>query len=157
MRRIVLIVAAALAVVAAAPAGGAVPVTIGGTVKVHVTPGTGGPRTAFNVSFRNLAQTGQVGTMHRAETIAVQGTQRRGCVWSGEMPVPAAAAQQLVRLSLAPKRMGSAGAGAWCTGTFRGSVILDEHFNCPPPQMCPMIEIRPQVIGRFSFTVKRRS
>jgi hypothetical protein len=153
----VLIVAAALAVVAAVPAGGAVPVQVGGSVKVHVTPGTGGPRTAFTISFRNPSQTGQVGTMRRNETVALSGTHRSGCVWSGQMAVPAAAAHQMVHLALAPSRMTSVETGPWCTGTFRGSLILNEHISCPPPQMCPMIEIRPQTIGHFTFKVKRRS
>jgi hypothetical protein len=153
----VLIAAAALAVVAAVPAGGAVPVQIGGTAQVHVSPGTGGPRTAFAISFRNPSQTGRVGTMQRTETVALAGTHRAGCVWSGQMPVPAAAAEQMVHLTLAPSRMGTAGVGKWCTGTFRGSVMLNEHFRCAPPQLCPMIEIRPQAIGHFSFKVKRPS
>ena len=156
MRRTVLIAAAAVAVVAAVPASGAVPVQIGGTTQVHVTPGTGGPRTAFAISFRNPSQTGHVGTMQRIESVALAGTHRSGCVWSGQMPVPAAAAEQMVHLTLAPSRV-SAGAGKWCTGTFRGSVMLTEHFHCAPPQLCPMIEIRPQAIGHFSFKVKRSS
>jgi len=157
MRRIVLIAAAALAVVAAVPASGAVPVVIGGTVRVHVTPGIGGPRTAFTISFRNLSQTGQVGTVQRAETVELAGPHRSGCVWSGQMPVPATAAQQMVHLALRPSRMSTAGTGKWCAGTFHGTVMLSEHFKCAPPQLCPMIAIRPQAIGHFSFKVKRRS
>jgi hypothetical protein len=155
----VLIAAAALAVVGTVPAAGAVPVQVGGSVKVHVTPGTGGPRTAFNVSFLNPSQTGQrgqAGSMRRSETVALQGTHHSGCVWSGQMAVPAAAAQQVVHVSLTPSHMTTAGTGPWCTGTFHGSVILNERFMCAPPQLCPMIEIRPQTIGHFSFTVKRR-
>ena len=152
-----LIAAAALAVVAAVPASGAVPVVVGGTVAVHVTPGTGGPRTAFTISFRNPSETGRVGSVQRNETVALAGTHRSGCVWSGQMGVPAAAAQQMVHVALRPSRMSTAAAGRWCTGTFRGTVTLDEHFRCAPPQLCPMIAIRPQTIGRFTFKVKHRS
>jgi hypothetical protein len=157
MTRTVLIATAALAAVAAVPAAGAIPMKTATPVKVHVSPGTGGPRTAFKLSFRSPAQTGTVGSMRRADTLEVQGTHHPECVWSGQMAVPAAAAQQLTRVSLTPGKMGAVGAHAWCTGTFHGSVVQSEHFVCAPPHLCPLIEIRPQTIAHFSFKVKRRT
>jgi hypothetical protein len=157
MRRIVLIAAAALAALAALPASGAIALRTATPVKAHVTPGTGGPRTAFTLSFRSPARTGQVGSVRRADTVEVHGTHHRGCVWSGRMAVPTAVAQQLTRVILTPGKMGGAGARTWCAGTFHGSVVQTEHFLCAPPHLCPAIEIRPQTIASFTFKVKRRS
>jgi hypothetical protein len=153
----VLIATAALAALAAVPAAAAIPVQTTTPVKVHVSPGTGGPRTAFKVSFRSPAQTGRVGSMQRSERVAIQGTHHPGCVGSGQMAVPAAAAQQVVNLSLTPSHMSPGSAGTWCTGTFHGTVTQSVRFMCAPPDLCPLLEIRPQTIARFSFKVKRRS
>ena len=68
-----LIATAALAALAAVPAAGAIALQTTTPVKVHVTPGTGGPRTAFKVSFRSPAQTGRVGSMQRSERVEIQG------------------------------------------------------------------------------------
>ena len=158
MRRTVLIATVALAALGAIPASGAIPVPTTTSVKAHVAPGTGGPRTTFALSFRSPVKTGQMGSVHRAQMVEVQGTHRRGCVWSGQMAVPAAAARQLVHVSLTPTHMTSiASARTWCAGTFQGSIVQSEHFECAPPNLCPMIEIRPQTIGRFTFTVRRRA
>ncbi len=155
MRRTVLLAIAALAAIAAVPVTAAVPVQTTRTVNAHVSPGTGGPRTKFTLTFRNPVQTGELASMQRAETVDLHGNDRPGCVWSGQMAVPAAAAQQLVQVSLTPSHM-STGAETWCTGTFRGSIVETEHVTCAPPHLCPMIAIRPQTITRFTFKVKRR-
>ena len=152
-----LIATAALAALALVPAAGAVAQGTATPVQAHVTPGTGGPRTTFRLSFPSPVQTGQVGSMQRAETVDVHGTHHPGCVWSGRMAVPAAVTQQLVRVTLTPGKMGSAGARTWCTGTFSGSIVQTEHLLCAPPDLCPAIEIRPQTIATFTFKVKRRS
>jgi hypothetical protein len=158
MRRAVLIATAALAALVAVPASGAIPGQTTSPVRVHVTPGTGGPRTSFTLSFRSPIQTGQMGLVHRAQTVELQGTHRRGCVWSGQMAAPSAAAHHMVRLTLRPAHMTTVAGGAtWCAGTFRGSIVQTERFNCAPPNLCPMIEIRPQTIAHFNFTVRHRS
>jgi len=159
MRLTVLVVIAALAAVGAAPVAAAVPMQTASPVKAHVSPGTGGPHTRFTLSFRTPVQTGptgQPGSAQRSESVSVQATRHPGCVWSGEMAIPAAAAQQMVHVALTPAHM-SAGARAWCTGSFRGTVMESEHFACAPPHLCPMIAIRPQPIAQFTFTVKRRA
>ena len=155
MRRTVLIATSALAVLALVPAAGAVALGTATSVNAHVTPGTGGPRTTFRLSFRSLVQTGQAGSMQRAQTVEVHGTHRPGCVWSGQMAVPSAVIQQVVRVALTPGKMGGAGSRTWCTGTFHGSIVQTEHFLCAPPHLCPAIEIRPQTIATFTFKVKR--
>jgi hypothetical protein len=153
VRARVLIIAAALSLPAAAPAAlAATPTT------VAVTPKTGGPRTTFWLTLRNPFTTGPSVTLQRSETVNVSGPRRRGCVWSGSMPVRAAPALQPVRIALSPSRVSRAGGPtAWCSGTFRGSVILTERFQCAPPLLCPMLAIRPQTIARFTFRVTRRS
>jgi hypothetical protein len=156
MRRTVLIATAAIAALAAVPVAGAIPLQSASPVKVHVAPGSGGPRTTFKLSFRSPAQTGQVGSMRRAQTVEIQGTHHLGCAWSGQTAVPTAVTQELIRVSLTPGKL-HAGAKSWCAGTFHGSVVQTEHLVCTPPQLCPMIEIRPQTIALFTFTVKRPS
>jgi hypothetical protein len=157
MRRTVLIATAALAALTLVPAAGAVALGTATPVDAHVTPGTGGTRTTFRLSFRSQVQTGQAGSMQRAETVEIHGTRHPGCVWSGQMAVPAAVTQQLVRVSLTPGTMGSAAVRTWCAGIFHGSIVQTEHFLCAPPHLCPAIEIRPQTIATFTFKVIRRA
>ena len=57
MRRIVLIAAMALTGLAAVPVAGAIPLQTAAPVTARVSPGTGGPRTTFTLSWRNPAQT----------------------------------------------------------------------------------------------------
>ena len=154
MRRTVLIAVAAFAALAAVPAVGAIPGPTGQPVKVHVTPGTGGPRTTFTLSYPSPAQVGTLRTLQRSQFVEIHGTHRRGCVWSGQMAVPATVSSQTTRVSLTPHKMG--GAGTWCAGTFHGTIVQNVRPVCGPPLLCPQIEIRPQTIGRFSFKVKRR-
>ncbi|HEY1568826.1 MAG TPA: hypothetical protein VGF68_17480 [Solirubrobacteraceae bacterium] len=156
LRRIVLVAVMALVALAAVPVAGANPTETGAPVAVHVSPGTGGPRTAFKVSWRNRTDIGMVGTLHRSETVQINGPQHGRCVASGGMGVPTTTAGQLVRVSLTPGRMSTTGSRTWCTGTFHGAVVEDERFTCAPPHLCPQIAIRPMTIAHFSFKVRRR-
>ena len=154
MRRVLLILSAAIAVLAgllAVPIAGASGTS--STNPVHVHPSTGGPRTAFTVSVRIPAQTGTFGQLRRSDSLTVTGPSRRGCVGSTEMPLPARAAGSTVRLRLVPGHRPS----HWCMGTFRGVVTESQSVQCggPPQQIvCPMLMIRPQTIGRFRFVVR---
>src|SRR6185312_3712767 len=100
MRRTVLIAVVALAALAAVPVAGAIPMDSGTPVAVHVSPGTGGPRTAFKVSWRNPSEVGMVGMVRRSETVEINGPRHRRCVASGGMAVPVTNPGQLVRISL---------------------------------------------------------
>jgi hypothetical protein len=159
MRRTVLIATAAIAALAAVPVAGALTLQSPAPVKVHVSPATGGPRTAFAVSWRNPVQIGTVGSLQRSETVAIAGPKGRGCVTAGQVAVPATVApRQLIRLSLAPARMSTTKARQWCTGTFHGIVVQSQRFACSPPtDLCPELAIRPQTIARFTFKVTRRA
>lgn len=152
-----LIGTAALVALAAVPVAGAIPLQTSASVKVHVTPGTGGPRTAFKLSFRSPSQTGTVGSLQRSDRVEIGGPHHLGCVWSGQMALPNMAAQQVMRVSLTPGKMSATSATTWCAGTFRGSIVQTERFHCMPPDLCPLLEIRPQTIAHFTFKVKRRS
>ena len=156
MRRIVLIAVAAVAALAAVPVAGAIPMESETPVAAHVSPGTGSPRTAFKVSWRNPTVIGMVGMVRRSEMVEINGPHHGRCVASGGMAVPITNAGQLVRLSLMPGRMSTTGSRTWCVGTFRGTVLEDESFRCSPPHLCPEIAIRPQTIAHFSFKVRRR-
>jgi hypothetical protein len=156
MRRTLLVATAAIAALAAVPVAGAIPLHTASPVKVHVAPGSGGPRTTFKLSFHSPTQTGQAGAMRRAQTVEIHGTHHLGCAWSGQTAVPAAVAQQLMHVSLTPGKLHT-GARTWCAGTFHGSVVQTARLMCTPPQLCPLIEIRPQTIAQFTFTVKRPS
>jgi hypothetical protein len=103
MRRTVLIGTVALAALGAVPASGAIPAQTTAPVKVRVSPRAGGPRTTFALSFRSPWQTGQLGSIHRAQTVEIQGTQRPGCVWSGQMAVPAALAHLCPMIEIRPQ------------------------------------------------------
>jgi hypothetical protein len=155
MRRTVLIAVVMFAAVAAVPVAGATPMETVTPVKVHVSPGTGGPRTSFKLSWRNPADLDMVSSVLRSETVEISAPHHPGCVASGEIGVPTTTAGQLVRVALAPGRMSTAGSRTWCTGTFRGSVLENERFTCAPPHPCPQIAIRPQTIAHFSFKVRR--
>jgi hypothetical protein len=158
MRRTVLIALAGAAILAvpAAAAQTAPRVTTPATATVQVAPKTGGPRTTFRLTLHNAFTTGPTATLQRSETVDVSGPHRRGCVSSGVLAVPAAPAQQLVRVALSPSRLNATnGATRWCTGTFQGSVMLTTRLLCVPPRLCPMLLIRPQTIARFSYKVTR--
>jgi hypothetical protein len=157
MRRILLIATAALVALAAVPVAGAIALQTSAPVKVHVTPGTGGPRTTFKLSFRMPAQTGTVGSLQRSDMVEVAGTHHPGCVWSGQMALPSAAARQVVRVALTPGKVSTPGGKTWCAGTFRGSIVQTERARCMPPDLCPLLEIRPQTIAHFTFKVRGRS
>ena len=157
MRRIVLIGIVAFAALAAVPVAGAIPTQTVTPVTVHVSPGTGGPRTTFKLNWRNPTELGAVGSLQRSESINVSGPHHGRCVGSGEMGVPSTTAEQFVRVSLTPERMTTTDSRTWCTGTFRGTVVENERFACSPPHLCPQIAIRPQTIAHFSFKVRRRA
>jgi hypothetical protein len=157
MRRMVLIAATAVTALAAVPVAGAIPSQTAAPVKARVTPGTGGPRTTFTLSWRNPAQTTTEESLRRSETVQVGGPRHSGCVSSGQLTVQPAAVQQVMRLSLTPRRMSGTATRTWCTGTFSGSILQTQHFACAPPHLCPLIEIRPQTIARFTFRVRRRA
>ncbi|HEY6524773.1 MAG TPA: hypothetical protein VIY10_13430 [Solirubrobacteraceae bacterium] len=157
MRRIVLSATMAVTALAAVPVAGAIPLQTAAPVTARVSPGTGGPRTTFTLSWRNPAQTTTEEAPRRSETVQISGPRHSGCVSSGQLTVQPAAVQQVMRLSLTPRRMSATATRTWCTGTFHGSILQTQRFACAPPHLCPLIEIRPQTIGRFTFRVKRRA
>jgi hypothetical protein len=152
MRRGMLILGAVLAALAMASVAVAAVVVEPRLVPVRMAPAKGSPRTVFRLSFHSPDQTGQTGTIRRLDTLNATGPHRSGCVWSANMGVPAARAGQLVKLALNPSKFGLR-RGRWCTGTFHGTITESMRMTCIPPDACPMIEIAPRTIARFTFRV----
>jgi len=157
MRRGLLIIAAGLAILVGAPLAAAIPLQGTAPATVHVTPGTGGPLTTFRLTLRNPTQTGTINTLERFDAVTVSGPSRAGCVGTGRMTLPVAAAGQIIRVALSPARMGNGQVRTWCAGTFHGIVVQITRFMCGPPLLCPELEVQPQTVARFSFRVARRS
>jgi hypothetical protein len=136
----------------AAPARAGQPSTTSGLTPVHVRPGTGGPRSAFAVSLRIPAQTGTFGQFRRSDELSATGPSGSGCVSHVTMVLPAAPAGSTVRLRLVPGHSPA----HWCAGTFHGKIMESQTVVCGanPKIACPMVMIRPQMIGRFRFAVR---
>jgi hypothetical protein len=119
---------------------------------VGVKPGTGSPGSHFAVSFRAGVQTG-AGSLIRTYRVTAGVTKRNGCQSFASVIAPTAAQGSMVHVTLSPGKRTS-----WCTGTYKGQVWLYQAVRCGPPLAsiaCPQIEIRPQVVGTFSFRVTR--
>ncbi|MFZ0376817.1 MAG: hypothetical protein WCD11_31180 [Solirubrobacteraceae bacterium] len=119
---------------------------------VAVKPRTGSPDSHFAVSFRAGVQTGP-GSLIRSYRVTAGATKRNGCQSSATEPAPSAAQGAMVHVTLSPGKR-----SAWCTGTYQGRVWLYQSVRCGPPLAdiaCPQIEIRPEVVGTFTFRVTR--
>jgi hypothetical protein len=147
--------AAAIAVlgIAGIPAvSGAMPAHAATTMHVAVKPRTGSASSHFAVSFRAGVQT-QGGSLIRSYRVTAAATKRNGCQSSASELAPSAAPGAMVHVTLSPGKR-----SAWCTGTYQGRVWLYQSVRCGPPVLdiaCPQIEIRPEVVGTFSFRVTR--
>ena len=121
---------------------------------MHVTvkPGTGSPRSHFAVSFRAGVQTAS-GSLVRSYHVTASAAKRTGCLSSASATAPTEAKGVMEHVTLSPGQR-----SAWCTGTYQGQVSLYQTERCGPPAaaiICPQVEIRPQVVGRFTFRVTR--
>ena len=123
-----------------------------GASKVHVSvsPRSGTQRTHFAISFRAGVQTGRTGLLYRGYRVSATAPKRAGCQWYATVTAPGGAEGARVRVMLAPGKR-----TAWCAGTYRGQVWLNQSVHCGPVQACPQIEIRPQLVGTFTFRVAR--
>lgn len=151
MRRSLLVVSTALAVLILVPMAAAVTSAVA-TVPVAVHPGAGGPGTTFAISLRIPSPTGTEGVIRRRDTLSVSGPGAAGCISSAVLTLPDAAGGTMVRMRLNPSRLG----GHWCVGLFRGAVVETQSAVCGPgpARACPLLMIRPQTIARFRFRVR---
>lgn len=134
------------------PAGAAALATtsLRGT-QVHVTPPTGSPTTTFVLSFRAPERTGLYGASQRHDSLtASPPASARGCITMLDVGVPDAAAGALVRVTLAPRRLG----GSWCAGTYHGQIEEVQTAVCRGGEVCPAYVLLRGVVGRFVLHVK---
>ena len=144
---------AATAAVSQVAAGDAPPTAHPATMHPVVSPRSGSTKTHFVVSFRAGVSTGRSGTLVRSYSVSATAGKRAGCRWTGSATAPAAARGALVRVTLTPGTR-----SAWCAESYQGEVVLSQTVRCGPPTAqiaCPQIEIRPLVVGTFSFRVTR--
>lgn len=113
------------------------------TVRVTVTPKSGGPRTRFVVRFRAPARTGVIGLLDRRYEIKVRG-KGTGCAQSGGAEVPPTHRGQRVSVKLP---------GPWCVASYLGKLVETEGPHCRTGQPCPEFATRVRTIARFSFKV----
>ena len=141
----------ALCGIAVIPATSGAAQPIGPTsLHVSVSPASGSSRTHFRVSFKAAQTTGVVGDGRDLYRITAGGSAHGKCLPSASVVAPPTPAGAIVRVTLAPtahKR--------WCAGTFRGQVGNVLIPSCPTGKACPAIEPLPQMVGRFTFRVKR--
>jgi hypothetical protein len=143
----------AVLTLAAAPFAVAISIVSGPLTGASVTPTIGSPRTSFTVSLRNPSLTGITTEWRRWDTIGVLGPQHSGCVSSATATMPGARLHARVRTKLNPARFG----GRWCVGTFRGTIFANQRLVCGPERVCPLLEIAPRQIARFTFRVTTTS
>jgi hypothetical protein len=117
---------------------------------VNVRPGSGTPRTTFNVRFRLPDAAGHRGLVQRSYTVSAR---RRGlgCVSHFGASITTGAAGANVTLRVSDRTSGL------CPGTWRGKVDEQSGPYCPPGGgPCPEFPTRVSTIGRFSFLVRAR-
>ena len=118
------------------------------SLHVSVEPASGSPATHFVVAFKAAQSTAILsGDTYR---VTASGPARAGCQASIAVMAPRTHAGDHVRVKLAPKARGH-----WCAGTFRGQVWNVLIPPCPTGKACPAVVVPPQVVGRFTFRVKR--
>ncbi|GAC1577729.1 MAG: hypothetical protein NVS3B18_11450 [Candidatus Dormibacteria bacterium] len=143
------IILALIAGVAPATAA-AFPVAIRASVRIVLSPSSGGPRTAFVLRFRNPARTGTVSGIRRVDRVLVSGPHVAGCVSSLTVRLAPAAAGARVRSVLRPR-----GRRRWCSGRFHGRLVASQSITCTPgpARACPLLVNAPRTLARFSFWV----
>ena len=140
----VLSAATACVLGSAADAAGA-----GSSVRMHVKPAWGSPRTSFTVSFTAPQQTG--GSPYggpRYELMASRRSQR-GCGSTESAPIASTRKGEPVHVRLAPP----APSDRWCRGRYSGRLVEVLTPVCQPSELCPMF-IAIMDIGEFSFRVR---
>jgi hypothetical protein len=146
-------VACALLALAVIPAVTEAPAITGlHGAQVRVTPPTGSPNTTFVLSFRAPERTGVYGASQRHDSLTASPPgSARGCITTLDVGVPDARAGALVRVRLAPRRLG----GRWCAGTYHGQIEEVQTAVCRRGEVCPAYVLLRGVVGRFALRVKR--
>ena len=130
--------------------GAAEPTAATSSLHVTVTPASGSRLTHFKISFKTIHATGVVGVERDFYRITVGDPGHSGCQASASAVAPATPAGAVVQVTLAPGAHRS-----WCAGTFRGQVWNVLITPCPVAKACPAILPLPQMVGTFTFRVRR--
>jgi hypothetical protein len=117
------------------------------TVRVSVSPRAGSRRTHFRVSF--YAAPLSPGAAERRYKITAADSAHGSCKSSATATTRSSAGGTTIRVTLGPGRSRD-----WCAGTYKGQVwATDTSVGCGIA--CPAIVPAPELIGKFSFRVKR--
>jgi hypothetical protein len=117
---------------------------------VTVTPASGSRTTHFRISLRTAPATGVVGSSAALYRLTASVKSQGKCQSSVSVVAPSAPAGAVVHVTLAP-----AAHRHWCAGMFRGQVWYVLIAPCPVAKACPAILPLPQMVGRFTFRVRR--
>jgi len=143
----------ALVFALAALACGVLSSSAGAQVSVSVTPATGKPTTRFVVRFQAPSVTGTIGALRTHYEVLAASSKGTRCTSTVASPVGPTLRGARVRITLRPTGAGH----AWCAGRFRGTIERISILACRPVTqiVCPVVQIAPVIVARFSFRVKK--
>jgi hypothetical protein len=104
-----------------------------GSRGLTISPSSGGPATAFSLSFTAPDSTGRSGNTSLAYDVAAAGPSGAGCLPTASAGAPPATKGGQVSVTLDPARLG----GQWCPGTYTVKVTEIQRPVCLPGTMCP--------------------
>lgn len=118
---------------------------------VTVSPGSGGPKGHYTVSFRAPAWAGRTATQQTTYVISASTKSRAGCQASLTRDITYARLGQMEHVRLAARGAST----KLCKGTYNGTVMLIRMAVCGPPTMvCPQVVALGRKVGTFRFRVK---
>ena len=115
--------------------------------RVRVSPGDGGAKTRFTVTFRTPVAAGTTGDLRRRYEINARPAGVTLCQAYGWNLVVRSRPRQRVRRTLRRDN-----GRRWCRGSHVGSVFL--FTECLPGRSCAGVDTRPKRIGNFRFRVR---
>jgi hypothetical protein len=122
----------------------------GTAVSPRVSPKTGGPKTAFTVSFKTRQETSRAGIIDRHYPVEISRKRRKGCIYLRSVRVRYARSGVRVRTVVrAGKRT-----ARWCRGAFTGRVFYVEEPSCRNQPGCPSFPSTRRQVGKFSVRVR---
>jgi hypothetical protein len=132
---------------------GALSSSAGAQVTVSVTPATGKPTTKFVVRFQAPTATGTAGALRTHYVVLAASNKGKRCTSSVASAVGPTLRGARVRVALRP----TGGGHVWCAGRFHGTIERISILACGPVTQiaCPVVQIAPVIVARFSFRVRK--